>query len=107
MLEKKKSLDEVLHKQEVIGILMDESNTSAIVLRNDRQREIRFRQIFAATVDEKVYCLLYPVTPVVGLDNRAALVFEVTDDDKFTLITDPQRTRPVFERYYKALRESA
>ncbi len=87
-------------------ILMDQDNQKKIILKNGKGTRVVFRQVYAVRMDERLYCLMYPITPVRNLEEQVGLIFEVADES-FTLVKDPRTTKEIFDSYYQCLRGSA
>lgn len=90
-----------------IDKLLEEDNTENIVLYDENNRPTEFEQIAVIPLDEKIYVILRPVTPIVGVGEEEALVFvieEIDDEDCLVICDDEDIVDRVFEEYYELLR---
>ena len=87
--------------------LLEEDNTENIVLYDENNRPTEFEQIAVIPLEEKIYVILKPVTPITGVGDDEALVFvieEIDDEDCLVICDDEDMVDRVFEEYYDLLR---
>ena len=93
-----------------IDALFDENNSDQIKLFNEKGEEIAFDQIAVIPKGKKIYAILKPVSPMEGLAEDEALVFQVADPtdvvgEYLTLVTDIDVIDQVFAVYDKLMDE--
>ena len=85
-----------------IDQLYDEENTDPITLYNEKGEPVDFEQVAIIPLNEKVFAILKPITPVPGLGEDEALVFvveEIDDEEMLVLVTDDKIIDDVFDIY--------
>ena len=91
-----------------IDQIMDENNQDNIILYNEKNEPIEFRQIAVIPLEDELYVILQPVgIDLIGQDE--ALVFSIEEDEDeetVNLVDDDEIIDRVFEEYYSLLRES-
>ena len=94
------------------NILGDENNTDNLFLTGADGKDYEFEQIAVIPLDDKVYCILHPVTPMEGVESEdEAFVMELVTDEEtggdiLELVDDDATVDRVFEDYYKLCKES-
>ena len=89
--------------------LLSEDNTDNIILYDENNNQVEFEQVAVIPLEEKIYALLKPVTPIAGVGDDEALVFgieEVDDEDCLMIVDDEDVIDKVFDVYYKLLEEA-
>jgi len=99
-----------LDKEEVdvIDRLLDENDEDPVTLYDEENNETKFEQVAIIPLDEKIYCILKPITKIEGVADDEALVFvieEIDDEDCLVMVDDDKIINKVFEKYYKLLEE--
>lgn len=65
--------------------ILDENNVDNITLYNEANEPFEFEQIAIIPLGEgdeqKLYAILLPVTPLAGIEEDEAVVFEVNEDE--------------------------
>ena len=92
----------------VIDILFDEDNEENIVLYNEKDEGIEFEQIAIIPYEQVNYAILKPVTPIEGIGEDEAILFEIIEDDvdsRLIVVTDDELINKVFEVYYNLFNE--
>ena len=92
----------------MIDKLLDENNSEPIVLYDENNKETKFDQVAVIPLNEKLYCILKPLTKIVGVNDDEALVFvieEIDDEDCLVICDDMKIIDKVFEEYYQLLKE--
>ena len=91
-----------------IDQIMDENNQDNIILYNEKNEPIEFRQIAVIGLEDELYVILQPIgIDLIGQDE--ALVFSIEEDEDeetVNLVDDDEIIDRVFEEYYRLLRES-
>ncbi len=90
-----------------IDALMDEENTSHIVLYSETNEPVTFEQIALIVLRGKAYAMLRPLVDIPGLAEDEALVFaieEYEDEQTLVVVQDDRIVDEVFEEYYRLLR---
>jgi uncharacterized protein YrzB (UPF0473 family) len=97
--------------KDIIDILLDENNTDPITLVDTDGQSTKFEQIAVIPFEEKIYCILRPVSKIkeVDLKDDEAIVFYVDEesDEEPALIveSDYEKATAVFDKYYDLLAE--
>ncbi len=92
---------------DTIEKLLDEENEENIILYDENNNETEFEQCAIIPMDEKIYAILKPVTPIEGVDDDVALVFvieEIEDEEMLVIVQDDVVVQAVFDIYYDLLR---
>lgn len=99
-------------KQEVnpIDQILDENNIDNIILYNEKNQPFEFEQIAVIPLDEneeqKLYAILLPVTPLPGIEENEAVVFELVEQDgSIRVCEDDKIIDKVLVEYEKLLDE--
>jgi hypothetical protein len=90
-----------------IDALMDEENTSHIVLYNEADDPVEFEQIAVIELRGKVYPLLRPLVDIPEIAEDEALVFAIEEyegEQTLVVVQDDCIVDEVFEEYYRLLR---
>lgn len=92
--------------------ILDEDYIDNIFLYDDENdKDVEFEQVALIPIDDDVYVILKPVTPVEGVGENEALAFRIDfaptedDDDVLVVIEDDDLINKVFEEYYELLKE--
>jgi uncharacterized protein YrzB (UPF0473 family) len=96
--------------QDILDVLLDEENREPISMVNSEGRVVQFEQIAVIPYDNKIYCVLRPLS-FEGVADDEALVFylELSDDgetSKIVLEEDELKAITVFEKYYDLVDEA-
>ena len=65
-----------------IDKILDAENEDNIILFDEDNNEIEFEQIAVIPMDDSVYVLLAPVTPMEGVGEDEAVVFVIEEDEE-------------------------
>ena len=84
-------------------VLFDNEDMSEIVLKNEQGRRIRFGQVYATVMDEKVLCILSPIDAVDGVAGDAALPFCMGQSGELRVIRDGQLSEKLFREPEKII----
>lgn len=87
----------------IADILFDEDNNADVVLVNEKEQELAFKQVYAAVLDGTLYCILSPVERVGSMSRDEAIAFAVSDDDTLTCVKDCTLSRRIFAEYYNCV----
>ena len=85
-----------------IDKLLDEENDDPITLYNENGDEVQFDQVAVIPMDDVVYVILCPITPMEGVGEDEGVVFaieEKDDEECLTLITEDEIIDKVFAEY--------
>ena len=92
----------------VIDMLLDPDNESPIVLQNEKGEHVSFDQIAIIPYNDKLYAILKPITPVEGVGENEALVFELLyEEDSLVIINNFEICDSVFDIYYDLLKQES
>lgn len=93
----------------IIDVLLDEDNCDPIRLGDEHGHDILFGQVAVIPHNEKLYCILKPITPVEGVADDEAMVFYVEEPPQgppyLKIESDELTAIDVFEEYYDLLEE--
>lgn len=98
-----------MEEKSVIDKLFDENNSDIIVLRNEKDEDVRFEQIATIPMKSKTYFILLPLDKIDGVGENEGLVFEILvreDDEVLSLVTDEEVIDKVFEVYNELVDEA-
>ena len=92
-----------------IDKLFDEECNDNIILYDSDDKEVEFEQVAIIPIEDKVYAMLKPVSPMEGVGEDEAVVFELVegeseDEDMLVVVNDEAVVESVFEVYYDLLR---
>ena len=98
-------MEELMEKESILDILLDEDNKEPLVLTSEDQR-LTFEQVAVIPFDEKVYAILKPVDPIDGIAEDEAVVFYVDEEhDSLQVEDNEEKAKAVFDEYYRLLDE--
>ncbi len=91
--------------------ILDENNIENIVLYNEKDEAFEFEQIAIIPLGEEdeqsLYAILLPVTPLAGIDEDEAVVFEVNEKENLIRVCEDESViDQVLAEYEKLLEES-
>ena len=93
-----------------IDALLDPNCEENIVLFDELDKPTEFEQIAIIPIDNSVYAILKPVDKLEGLEEDAAIVFELAvdenGDDNLQAVIDEKILDKVYEEYEKLIAES-
>ena len=107
---KKENKTEIKEEVNPIDQILDENNIDNIVLYNEKNQPFEFEQIAVIPLDEgdnqKLYAILLPVTPLPGIEENEAVVFELVEEDgSIRVCEDDKIIDQVLVEYEKLLDE--
>lgn len=85
-----------------IDKILDEENDDPVVLYDENGDEVQFDQVAVIPIDEVVYVILCPITPMEGVGEDEGVVFSIDEKDGeecLTLITEEDIIDKVFAEY--------
>lgn len=93
-----------------IDQILDENNLDNIILYNEKNEPFEFEQIAIIPLgdenNQKLYTILFPVTPLVGIAEDEAVVFEINEKaNTIKTCEDEQVIDQVLVEYEKLLAE--
>lgn len=85
----------------VIEKLLSEDNFDNIVLYDDEDNELEFEQVALIPLEDTLYAILKPASPMEGVGEDEALVFLVNEvEESLDLVVDEELGTAVFDAYY-------
>ena len=94
------------NKISLLDTLLDKSNTEPIVMMDESGKTIEFEQVAVIPHEENLYCILYPVTKLPGIEDDEAIAFRVTEEETLVVEEDESTAIAVFDKYYELLGET-
>ena len=99
---------------DLLNVLLDEDNKEPIVLMDDKGKELTFEQVAVipheVKKENRLYCVLKPLTKIEGIGEDEAIVFLVdTDADGNSVLRveeDEEVAINVFDKYYDLLEDA-
>jgi hypothetical protein len=92
--------------------ILDEDYVDNIFLYDDEaDKDVEFEQVALIPIDDDVYVILKPVTPVDGVGENEALAFRIDfapteeEEDILVVIDDDELVTRIFDEYYERLKE--
>lgn len=92
--------------------ILDEDYVDNIFLYDDEaDKDVEFEQVALIPIDDDVYVILKPVTPVDGVGENEALAFRIDfapteeEEDILVVIDDDELVTRIFDEYYELLKE--
>jgi len=90
--------------------ILDENNIDNIVLYNEKDEPFEFEQIAVIPLmngeKQDLYAILLPLTPLAGIEEDEALVFEVNERENIVRVCDDEKIiDKVMTEYEKLLAE--
>ena len=94
-----------------IDQILDENNIDNIVLYNEKDQPFEFEQIAVIPLGEEgkqaLYAILLPVTPLAGIAEDEAVVFEINEKDNVIRVCEDEGViDQVLTEYEKLLDEA-
>ncbi len=94
-----------------IDAILDPNCEENIILFDELDKPTEFEQIAIIPIENNVYAILKPVDKLEGLDEDAAIVFELVQDeegfDNLQTVIDEKILEKVYEEYELLIAESA
>lgn len=96
-----------LRAKDPIKQILDENNDENVVLYDDENKPIEFEQVALIENKDKLYAILIPITPMVGVGEGEGVCF-LLDEQKgdLSVVTNEKTIDEVLEIYQKLLEES-
>ena len=89
--------------------ILDENNEDNIILFDDDNNPVEFEQVAVIPMDDSVYVILVPVTPMEGVGEDEGVVFVIEEDDEgealLSLVVEDDVIDAVFNEYDSLLEE--
>ncbi len=93
--------------RDIIEVLLDRKNSEAIVLTDERGREVYFEQVAVIPREGELYCILKPLTYMQGVADDEAIVFCAEQPKRgapyLRMEDDEHIVLEIFEEYYSLL----
>lgn len=65
-----------------IDQILDEKNNDNIVLYDDEHKPIEFEQVAVIPLEEKLYAILIPTTPMQNVQEGEGVLFEIDEENR-------------------------
>ena len=92
---------------DVLSILLDPTNNEPIILTDEDGNDIPFKVVAVVNIDDAIHTILYPMTPIEGIDEDMAFVFRCVvlgeGESTLELVDDEVIIARVFTRYQELL----
>ena len=89
--------------------ILDENNEDNIILLDEDNNPVEFEQVAVIPMDDSVYVILVPVTPMEGVGEDEGVVFVIEEDDEgealLSLVVEDDVIDAVFNEYDSLLEE--
>ena len=89
--------------------ILDENNDENIVLFDEDNNPVEFEQVAVIPMNDAVYVILVPVTPMEGVGEDEGVVFVIEEDDEgealLSLVVEDDVIDAVFTEYDSLLEE--
>ena len=96
-------------ERDIVDVLLDEDDHEPIVLVDGGGSKVAFEQIAVIPHNDKLYCILKPITHIEGVEDDEAIVFYVDEqegkDPALMVETNELTAIDVFEEYYDLIEE--
>lgn len=94
---------------DLLDVLLDEDNKEPLTVCDVNGQKYTFEQV-AVIPDEKLYCILKPISEIEGVADDEAIVFYVDEPDngppRLFVVTEEEKAREIFCHYYALLLHS-
>ena len=89
--------------------ILDENNEDNIILYDEDNNPVEFEQVAVIPMDDSVYVILVPVTPMEGVGEDEGVVFVIEEDEDgdalLSLVVEDDVIDAVFNEYDSLLEE--
>ncbi len=89
--------------------ILDENNEDNIILYDEDDNAVEFEQAAVIPMDDSVYVILVPVTPMEGVGEDEGVVFVIEEDEDgeavLSLVVEDDVIDAVFDEYDSLLEE--
>ncbi len=89
--------------------ILDENNEDNIILFDEDNNPVEFEQVAVIPMDDSVYVILVPVTPMEGVGEDEGVVFVIEEDEEgdalLSLVVEDDVIDAVFNEYDSLLEE--
>lgn len=96
-------------ERDIVDILLDEEDHEPIVLVDGGGNKVAFEQIAVIPHNDKLYCILKPITHIDNVGEDEAIVFYVEEqvgkDPALMVETNELTVINIFEEYYDLIEE--
>jgi hypothetical protein len=80
--------------------LLSEENSDNIVMFDEEDREIEFEQVALIPLENALFAILKPITPIDGIEEDEAIVFAINEEEEtLDVVTDEALATAVFQVY--------
>ena len=107
------TMSDELERVDLLDVLMDPDNTDPLIMLDGDGNQLKFEQVCVIPLrvkrEDRLYCILRPLTNMSGIKEDEAIVFLVDTDDEgdsvLRLEEDEATAIKVFSKYYDLLIE--
>ena len=89
--------------------ILDENNEDNIILYDEDNNPVEFEQVAVIPMDDSVYVILVPITPMEGVGEDEGVVFVIEEDEDgdalLSLVVEDDVIDAVFNEYDSLLEE--
>ena len=103
-MEKKSSVKKVANP---IAQILDENNFDNVVLLDENNKPIEFTQIgvFYLEDTDKLYTIMVPITPMVGVSEGEGVLFEIDEENQEIQVINDEETIDKVIKIYEKMKE--
>lgn len=103
-MEKKSSVKKVANP---IAQILDENNFDNVVLLDENNKPIEFTQIgvFYLEDTDKLYTIMVPITPMVGVNEGEGVLFEIDEEKQEIQVINDQEIIDKVIKIYEKMKE--
>lgn len=103
-MEKKSSVKKVANP---IAQILDENNFENVVLLDENNKPIEFTQIgvFYLEDTDKLYTIMVPITPMVGVSEGEGVLFEIDEEKQEIQVVNDEETIDKVIKIYEKMKE--
>lgn len=89
-----------MEEMSMLDKLLSEENSDNIVMFDEEDREIEFEQVALIPLENALFAILKPVTPMEGIGEDEAIVFAINEEEEtLDVVTDEALATAVFQVY--------
>lgn len=89
-----------MEEMSMLDKLLSEENSDNIVMFDEEDREIEFEQVALIPLENALFAILKPITPIDGIEEDEAIVFAINEEEEtLDVVTDEALATAVFQVY--------
>ena len=89
-----------MEEMSMLEKLLSEDNSDNIIMYDEEDREIEFEQVALIPLENALFAILKPITPMEGVGEDEAIVFAINEEDEtLDVVTDEALATAVFTVY--------